>query len=59
MARLDGFYPKRDGFQTNLENRHDLGGLDRWGVRGALSSNFGVVHNAFVIDYFKSDSSTG
>lgn len=56
MARVAGFYQKRDGYQSNGFTGGREGKLDRWGVRGSLSANVGIFHNDLVVDYFKSDS---
>ena len=55
-ARIAGFYQRRDGFQRNLYDGGREGDLKRWGLRGSLSADVGVVKNDLVVDYFNSRS---
>jgi len=37
LARVAGFYEKRDGYQRNLFNNTRAGNVDRYGLRGSLT----------------------
>jgi iron complex outermembrane receptor protein len=39
LARVAGFYEKRDGYQVNLFNNTRAGDVDRYGLRGSLTIN--------------------
>ncbi len=56
MARISGVYQNRDGFQFNDRVGRRVGKLDRYGLRGSVSGDFGGIRNDLVLDYFKSDS---
>jgi iron complex outermembrane recepter protein len=57
LARVSGFYQKRDGFQYNINSGSRTGGYERYGVRGSLTAVLGSVTNRFVIDYQHTDGS--
>lgn len=55
MARVAGFYEKRDGFQQNLFQNNRAGNVDRYGLRGSLTINFtNQIKNELVVDYLHS-----
>ena len=55
LARVAGFYEKRDGFQQNLFQNNRAGNVDRFGVRGSLTINFAPnIKNELVVDYLHS-----
>ncbi len=55
MARVAGFYEKRDGYQKNLYDGTRLGNVDRYGLRGSLTVNFSeTIKNELVVDYLHS-----
>ncbi len=55
MARVAGFYEKRDGYQVNLFNNKRAGDVDRYGVRGSLTINLSeTIKNELVVDYLHS-----
>lgn len=55
MARVAGFYEKRDGFQENLFQNNRAGNVDRFGLRGSLTVNFSSqIKNDLVVDYLHS-----
>ena len=55
LARVAGFYEKRDGFQQNLFQNNRAGNVDRYGFRGSLTVNFSPsIKNDLVIDYLQS-----
>jgi iron complex outermembrane receptor protein len=57
MARVAGFYSKRDGFQRNLFDGSREGDYEKYGARVSLSANLGDnLHNDFVFDYYRSNS---
>ncbi|WP_084355974.1 TonB-dependent receptor [Novosphingobium lentum] len=55
MARVAGFYEKRDGYQQNLFNNTRAGNVDRYGLRGSLTINLtDTIKNELVVDYLHS-----
>ena len=55
MARVAGFYEKRDGYQRNLFNNTRAGNVDRYGLRGSLTINVSdTIKNELVVDYLHS-----
>jgi len=59
LARVAGFYQKRDGFQYNLFSGTTVGDVDRYGGRASLTINFSDrLKNDLVIDYLHSGGST-
>lgn len=56
MARVAGFYQKRDGFQRNLYDGTRSGDIDRFGGRGSLTFVIGALKNELVVDYLESNS---
>lgn len=55
MARVAGFYEKRDGYQRNLFQNNRAGNVDRYGLRGSLTVNFtNQIKNELVVDYLHS-----
>ena len=58
LARLAFFYQSRDGYQYNIYDDRNIGGLEREGVRLSLTGKFGdFVTNDLVMDYNKLNSS--
>ena len=56
LARVAGFYEKRDGYQRDLFKGKRVGDVDRFGLRGSLTANLtDSLTNEFVIDYLHSD----
>jgi iron complex outermembrane receptor protein len=51
LARVAGFYESRNGYQYNLYTGSDVGGFDRYGVRGSLSLHLGEFKNDVVVDF--------
>lgn len=59
IARIAGFYEKRDGYQLNLFNNKRAGDVDRFGLRGSLHlalSN--SISNDLVVDYLHSNGNS-
>lgn len=55
LARVAGFYEKRDGFQQNLFTGKRAGNVDRYGLRGSLTFNVSdTIKNELVVDYLHS-----
>lgn len=55
MARVAGFYEKRDGYQRNVFNNTRAGDVDRFGLRGSLTVNLtDTIKNELVVDYLHS-----
>ena len=55
LARVAGFYEKRDGYQKNLFTGGRAGDVDRYGLRGSLTINFSeTIKNELVVDYLHS-----
>lgn len=55
MARVAGFYEKRDGYQRNLFNNTRAGNVDRFGLRGSLTFKLSdTIKNELVVDYLHS-----
>ncbi|WP_176599249.1 TonB-dependent receptor [Sphingobium sp. 15-1] len=62
LARVAGFYQKRDGYQYNILTDSRLGGFERFGLRGSLEFRLGdSFTNNLVVDYahFDGQSMTG
>jgi iron complex outermembrane recepter protein len=58
LARVSGFYQRRDGYQYNINTNDDVGGFERFGVRGSLTANLNdSISNTLVVDYQKTDGS--
>jgi iron complex outermembrane receptor protein len=58
IARIAGFYEKRDGYQRDLFKGKRVGDVDRFGLRGSLTANLtDSLTNEFVIDYLHSNGS--
>jgi iron complex outermembrane receptor protein len=52
LARVSGFYQKRDGFQTNVIDGQHFGNIDRYAFRGSLTIKpVEGVRNDLVVDY--------
>ncbi len=59
MARVAGFYEKRDGYQRNLFTGKRAGNVDRYGLRGSLTVNLtDTIRNETVVDYLHSDGNS-
>ena len=59
LARVAGFYEKRDGYQRNLFNNTRAGNVDRYGLRGSLTINLSdTIKNELVVDYLHSDGNS-
>jgi len=58
LARVAGFYERRDGYQYNLFDGSRVGDVRRWGARGSLTANLGSFRNDFVFDYGHSGGSS-
>jgi iron complex outermembrane receptor protein len=59
LARVAGFYEKRDGYQVNLFNNTRAGDVDRYGLRGSLTINLSdTIKNELVVDYLHSDGNS-
>lgn len=59
LARVAGFYEKRDGFQRNLYNNTRAGNVDRYGLRGSLTIDLtDTIKNELVVDYLHSDGNS-
>ena len=59
LARVAGFYEKRDGYQKNLFTGKRAGNVDRYGFRGSLTLNLSdTIKNDLVVDYLHSDGNS-
>ena len=59
LARVAGFYEKRDGYQKNLFTGKRAGNVDRYGLRGSLTLNLSdTIKNDLVVDYLHSDGNS-
>ncbi len=59
LARVAGFYEKRDGYQKNLFTNKRAGNVDRYGLRGSLTLNLSdTISNDLVVDYLHSDGNS-
>ena len=59
IARVAGFYEKRDGYQLNLFNNKRIGNVDRFGLRGSLHLGLSdSISNDLVVDYLHSDGNS-
>ncbi|MEO0031571.1 MAG: hypothetical protein RIS94_1329 [Pseudomonadota bacterium] len=55
LARVAGFYEKRDGYQLNLFTNKRAGDVDRYGLRGSITVKLSdAVKNELVVDYLHS-----
>ena len=55
LARVAGFYEKRDGYQVNLFQNNRAGNVDRFGLRGSLTIKLSdSIKNDLVVDYLHS-----
>ena len=60
LARIAGFYEKRDGFQFNAFTGSNQGDVDRYGVRASLTVKLEHYRNDLVFDFAHArGSSTG
>src|SRR3546814_19299649 len=54
LARIAGFFQKRDGFQRNLTDGRTAGDINRKGVRGSLTFEPAeAITNELVVDYYR------
>ncbi len=51
LGRVAGFYESRNGFQYDTYTGQDVGGFDRYGVRGSLSLHIAEFKNDLVVDF--------
>ena len=59
LARVAGFYEKRDGYQVNLFTGKRAGNVDRYGLRGSLTLNLSdTIKNDLVVDYLHSNGNS-
>ena len=59
LARVAGFYEKRDGYQMNLFTGKRAGNVDRYGLRGSLTLNLSdTIKNDLVVDYLHSNGNS-
>jgi iron complex outermembrane recepter protein len=59
LARIAGFYEKRDGYQYNLFTDSTVGDVDRYGGRASLTVKFSDrLKNDLVVDYLHSGGSS-
>ncbi len=59
LARVAGFYEKRDGYQRNLFYNTRAGNVDRYGLRGSLHFELSeTISNDLVVDYLHSDGNS-
>lgn len=59
LARVAGFYEKRDGYQVNLFQKNRAGNVDRYGLRGSLTVHLSdTVKNDLVVDYLHADGNS-
>lgn len=59
LARVAGFYEKRDGYQKNLFTGKRAGNVDRYGLRGSLTLNLSdTIKNDLVVDYLHSNGNS-
>src|SRR3546814_16985405 len=54
LARIAGFFQKRDGFQRNLTDGRTAGDINRKGVRGSLTFEPAeAITNELAVDYYR------
>ena len=59
LARVAGFYQRRDGFQRNLFDGERVGNVRRGGARGSLTFRpTDTIGNELVVDYFRARGSS-
>lgn len=59
LARVAGFYEKRDGFQRDVYQNVRAGDVDRYGIRGSLTLKPSAdIRNDLVVDYFEARGSS-
>jgi iron complex outermembrane recepter protein len=59
LARVAGFYQRRDGYQHNLFTDSTVGDVDRYGGRASLTIKFSDrLKNDLVVDYYHSGGSS-
>ncbi len=59
LARVAGFYQKRDGYQLNAFTGTRAGNVDRFGLRGSLTIQLSdAVKNDLVVDYLHADGNS-
>jgi iron complex outermembrane receptor protein len=59
LARVAGFYQRRDGYQYNLFTDSTVGDVDRYGGRTSLTIKFSErLKNDLVVDYYHSGGSS-
>ncbi len=59
LARVAGFYEKRDGYQRNLYNNTRAGNVDRFGLRGSLHVDVSeTISNDLMVDYLHSNGNS-
>jgi iron complex outermembrane receptor protein len=51
LGRVAGFYESRNGYQYDTYTGGDVGGFDRYGIRGSLSLHLGAFKNDVVVDF--------
>jgi iron complex outermembrane receptor protein len=59
LARVAGFYQRRDGYQYNLFTRSTVGDVDRYGIRTSLTLMFSDrLKNDLVVDFYHAGGSS-
>ena len=59
LARMAGFYQKRDGYQYNAFKDERAGDVDRFGLRGSVGILLSDrIKNDLVVDYLRSDGNS-
>ena len=59
LARVSAFYQKRDGYQYNAFKNERAGNVDRYGIRGSLTTFLSSsIKNDLVVDYLHSDGNS-
>jgi iron complex outermembrane recepter protein len=59
LARVAGFYQRRDGYQYNLFTQSTVGDVDRYGVRTSLTLKFSDrLKNDLVVDFYHAGGSS-
>ena len=59
LARVSGFYQKRDGYQQDLFKHERAGNVNRFGVRGSLTLQpVEGVKNDLVVDYYHANGNS-
>lgn len=59
LARVSAFYQKRDGYQFNAFRNERAGNVDRFGIRGSLTTFLSSsIKNDLVVDYLHSDGNS-